>query len=233
MHFYNFNIGDYTSHTTGLSHLEDLAYRRLLDLYYLSERPFNGCSTDVQREINMRDYPAEVDYVLSKYFEEIDGCWVNIRADQEIAKYQKMRKTNSKAGKASAKARQSKAIEQPCNDRSTTVQPNKKQELRNKKQETVKPKDITDTNTKKFTPPTVEEIQEYSSLRLKPIDAEKFHDFYQSKGWLIGKNKMKDWKAAVRNWERSNKSTHQSTNGSISTRDTDIRDDLTNTDWAN
>ena len=60
------------------------------------------------------------------------------------------------------------------------------------------------TNTiirdKKFKPPTVQEVQEYSST----IDAERFCDFYESKGWMVGKNKMKDFKAAIRNWERNN-----------------------------
>lgn len=51
----------------------------------------------------------------------------------------------------------------------------------------------------RFKPPTIQDIKEY-----KPeIDAGKFHDFYESKGWMIGKSKMKDWKAAARNWARS------------------------------
>lgn len=53
---------------------------------------------------------------------------------------------------------------------------------------------------KGFEIPTVIQIQDYSST----IDAERFYDFYESKGWLIGKNKMKCWKSAVRNWERNN-----------------------------
>lgn len=54
-------------------------------------------------------------------------------------------------------------------------------------------------NTKgaaKFVPPTVEEVQKYTP----EVDAHKFVNFYESKGWMVGKNKMKSWKAAVRNW---------------------------------
>lgn len=54
-----------------------------------------------------------------------------------------------------------------------------------------------------FTPPTVEEVREYCKSRNNNIDPEQFYDFYESKGWMIGKNRMKDWKAAVRTWERS------------------------------
>lgn len=56
-----------------------------------------------------------------------------------------------------------------------------------------------------FIPPSVEEVEQYCIERNNNIDAQSFIDFYESKGWMIGKNKMKDWKAAVRTWERSRK----------------------------
>lgn len=59
--------------------------------------------------------------------------------------------------------------------------------------------------TKHFIPPSVEEVEQYCLERSNNIDAQSFIDFYESKGWMIGKNKMKDWKAAVRTWERSRK----------------------------
>lgn len=60
-------------------------------------------------------------------------------------------------------------------------------------------------NIKRFTPPTYEQVSTYCKERNNTVDAERFYDFYESKGWMVGKNKMKDWKAAVRNWERSSK----------------------------
>lgn len=57
--------------------------------------------------------------------------------------------------------------------------------------------------TKKFIKPTVEEIREYCTSRRNSVDAEKFHDYYEANGWKIGKNSMKDWKAAVRTWEKN------------------------------
>ncbi len=53
-----------------------------------------------------------------------------------------------------------------------------------------------------FTPPTLQEVQEYCRERGNSVDPQRFLDFYEAKGWMIGKNKMKDWKAAVRTWER-------------------------------
>lgn len=55
-----------------------------------------------------------------------------------------------------------------------------------------------------FKPPTLEEVKEYCFERNNGIDAQQFIDFYSSKGWMIGKNKMKDWKAAVRTWGQRN-----------------------------
>lgn len=55
---------------------------------------------------------------------------------------------------------------------------------------------------KKFTTPTIEEVRAYCVERENHVDPGKFIDFYESKGWLIGKNPMKDWQAAIRNWEK-------------------------------
>lgn len=54
----------------------------------------------------------------------------------------------------------------------------------------------------RFTPPTMEEVAAYCSERGNSVDAERFCSFYQSNGWKVGKNPMKDWKAAVRTWEK-------------------------------
>ena len=56
---------------------------------------------------------------------------------------------------------------------------------------------------KKFIPPSVDEVRAYCQERNNKVDAQSFVDFYESKGWYVGKNKMKDWKAAVRTWEKS------------------------------
>lgn len=62
---------------------------------------------------------------------------------------------------------------------------------------------VTETRVKRFTPPTADEVRAYCLERKNSVDAEKFIDHYSSNGWRVGKNPMKDWKAAVRTWERS------------------------------
>jgi DNA-binding transcriptional ArsR family regulator len=58
---------------------------------------------------------------------------------------------------------------------------------------------------KKFKIPTVEEVTDYCRERNNTLDAQNFIDFYSSKGWLVGKNKMKDWQACIRTWETNDK----------------------------
>ena len=69
-----------------------------------------------------------------------------------------------------------------------------------------------ESKSKRFTPPTLEEVQAYCAERNNNIDPQHFIDYYTSNGWLVGKNKMKDWKAAVRTWERNGYSSNKSNN---------------------
>jgi uncharacterized protein YdaU (DUF1376 family) len=120
MHYYQFNIGDYVSHTRHLSPIEDIAYRRLLDAYYLSERPLNAGIASVARQIGMREYEQEVGLVLEEFFVINEDGWTSNRADKEIAHFHSKIEQASRAGKASAERR--------SNARSTDVQPTNNQE---------------------------------------------------------------------------------------------------------
>jgi len=96
--------------------MEDLAYRRILDSYYLTERPLNGSPTDVAREIGMIDHVEAVKFVLSKFFcETTENQWENDRCEREIEHFKGKQQQASNAGKASAQRR--------SNVRSTDVQP--------------------------------------------------------------------------------------------------------------
>jgi len=88
MHYYQFHIGDYKSHTHHLTVLEDIAYRRLLDHYYLHEAPIK--QRDIARQIGMRDHEQEVLSVLNEFFVSTDKGFVSARADEEIGKYREM-----------------------------------------------------------------------------------------------------------------------------------------------
>lgn len=61
----------------------------------------------------------------------------------------------------------------------------------------------TTTKRKRFEKPSISDIKQYCIERNNNVNAEQFYDYYESNGWKVGKNSMKDWKAAVRTWERS------------------------------
>ena len=228
MHYYQLNIGDYASHTRGLSDMEDLAYRRMIDQYYLDEQPFNGCSTDVARMVGMREHEDSVAYVLNRFFEQIDGRWVHHRIESDIAAFRDKQEKASAAGKASAKSRAkskeyksaSTDAQHAFNGRSTDVQPtNNHKPITNKQ--------LKESRAAPFTPPSLSEVADYISENQYPVDPSRFIDFYESKGWMVGKNKMKCWKAAVRTWSKRDDGKSQTS------RQSSIRDELTDTSWAN
>lgn len=69
-------------------------------------------------------------------------------------------------------------------------------------------KDSIDKHNKRFAPPSVEEVRAYCDERNNGIDADEFVDFYTAKGWKVGNQPMKDWKAAVRTWEKRREPTY-------------------------
>ena len=85
----------------------------------------------------------------------------------------------------------------PVTKRYTEIEIEKEIDIEKEKRESEKSK------AKRFTPPTLEDVLAYCNERQNNVDAQHFIDYYTSNGWLVGKNKMKDWKAAVRTWERN------------------------------
>ena len=68
MHYYQFNIADYQSHTKHLTPIEDICYRRLLDWQYMHEKPISSDINSVCRLLMLRDYSTDVEQVLSEFF---------------------------------------------------------------------------------------------------------------------------------------------------------------------
>lgn len=97
MIWYKFHLGDYITHTLHLSDAEDLAYRRLLDLYYMSEKAIPLNTEEVARKIRLDLDITES--VLGEFFEKTPEGYRNSRCDEEIAKYQHQVATNRSLGK--------------------------------------------------------------------------------------------------------------------------------------
>ena len=108
MHYYQFNIGDYIKDTTHLEPMEDLAYRRMIDLYYSTEKALPADVDQIARLTRMRSHSDCIAIVLQDFFTLEDDGYHQFRIDVEIAGYQE----KSDKARNSAKARWKKAREQ-------------------------------------------------------------------------------------------------------------------------
>lgn len=108
MIWYKFHLGDYITHTTHLSDAEDLAYRRLLDLYYMSEEPIPLNTELVARKIRLDLDITES--VLGEFFDKTENGYFNYRCDAEIAKYQAQCSTNRQLGKRGGRPKKTESV---------------------------------------------------------------------------------------------------------------------------
>lgn len=212
MHYYQFNIGDYKSHTDYLEPLEDLAYRRMLDWCYLNEIPLPLDVDEIARLIKMRSHTECIAVVLQDFFERSASGYVQPRIQREVAAYQEKSDKAKKSAEARWKKKPSKINGSgDANALQTECEGNAKHKpLTNNHKPLTK-----ESRARRFTPPTQQEAGNYFLERGSPDavnESDKFIDFYTSKNWMVGKNKMKDWKAAIRNWMRKNDETNQQAN---------------------
>src|SRR5690606_19384541 len=147
-----------------------------------------------------------------EYFEEEDGKWRNRRADREILKWKEM-KDDKGFGAAVANfkrfgtpiperyaERYAERLGERIAERNAGRTPSPSPSPSSPPSPAPKPKSNTGA---RFTPPTLEQVQEYCTERRNNVNPSKFMAYYESNGWRVGKNPMKDWKAAVRTWEGS------------------------------
>ena len=101
MFYYSFHVGDYIHDTAHLSNEEDLAFRRLLDLYYTQEQPIPNKTQEVARRIRMASHVDIVQIVLNEFFvlDKANDCWRHKRCDETIAAYQAKAERNREVGK--------------------------------------------------------------------------------------------------------------------------------------
>ena len=125
--------------------------------------------------------------------------------DRDNATMTGLSEARSKAGKIGAEAKQANSGFAKQNKQMPNL-PSKssydKDKDKDKDKGKDKDKDESITRARRFTPPTLDDVLAYVRERGSDVDPQRFLDFYASKGWMIGKNPMKDWKAAVRTWEK-------------------------------
>lgn len=105
MNYFPFNVGDYAAHTGHLEPMEDLAYRRLLDVYYMREGPLPADIQVTAKLVRMRSMAADVESVLREFFTLTESGWTHTRCESEIARMQDKQEKARASGIASANAR--------------------------------------------------------------------------------------------------------------------------------
>ena len=109
MNYYPFHIGDYIAHTAHLDPIEDCAYRRLLDAYYLNEGPLPADVAMCARQVRMKANLAEVEQVLKEFFELTERGWMHARCEAEIAHMNERSAKARASAEASVNARRAKS----------------------------------------------------------------------------------------------------------------------------
>jgi hypothetical protein len=176
-----FYPGDYLRDTQTLSEKSQVAYDRIM-----CEHMRNICISKQQLKFFTKRLSDEELEEIMFVLTEINGGYQIEWVAESIIK--------RKAYSESRRKNRLKNNEKDMNNISGTYDKHMENENENE--------NISKTKSKKFIIPTIEQIKEYCQERNNNINPDKFHDFYTAKGWMLGKNKMKDWKAAIRTWEK-------------------------------
>jgi len=142
-------------------------------------------STSVEQVLTVVDACIELEL-----FERQGDAVISVRVLENIEHREYIRGQRSKAGKRSASVRQM----------STSVEQNPTKERKEKER---KENNSKESKRRVFKPPTQLEVKQYCKERNNTVNVNKWMAHYEANGWMVGKNKMKDWKAAVRTWENN------------------------------
>lgn len=180
-------------------------------IFYRSfQKAIDACSQDDQLLI----YKAIANYALDRVEPDLSGvakvCWVLIKPQLdanwkrydngckggEFGKKGGAPKGNKNANKGKTTPKQPQ--ENPTAVEITTPNNNVNNNLNNN--DNSNDNVLNKRETKRFSKPTIEELEKYISENSYSISAKAFYDYYEANGWMVGRNKMKDWRAAVRSW---------------------------------
>lgn len=193
MHHYPFHVGDYILDTAHLEPMEDLAYRKLLDLYYTSETPIPLETDLVSRRLRLGS--EVVSKVLNEFFELRETGWHQARCDAEIADYkaraERARANGMSGGRPKNKGRKPTRLSLGSQNKPTS-NPDETGLKANQNQEP-------EPRTKSIC--TLDEAVAFVvELGLPASDGEACFHKWEGNGWTNGGKKIKDWKATIRSW---------------------------------
>jgi uncharacterized protein YdaU (DUF1376 family) len=193
MHFYSFHPGDYLRDTAHLTPLEDIAYRRLLDLYYSSELPIPLETQSVSRRLRLDT--QIIDLILKEFFQETPDGWRQPRCDVEIAAYKATCERNRKNGKAGGRPKKTQSVSvglPAVTENEPTGKPTRSQEPLTSTSPHTLPghaHEAEPTEEEEYWPdpreyPTVETVRQWAQqVMAPPACADKWHATRVSENW--------------------------------------------------
>ena len=204
MNYYPFHMGDYSVHTGHLDLLEDLAYRRCLDFYYLHESPLPKDVTKLAKLIRMPDHASTVQNILNEFFIQEDDCWRHLRCDEELQKMQEKRIKAQASAQASVNARKANA-QRTLNERSTDVKLPTPTPIPNiKAPEVTKPDGVSDSVWQEFCSHRKSKKAKVTQLVIDGITAEA-----KKAGWpledVLKEIIVRNWQSFKAEWVNNNK----------------------------
>ena len=205
MHYYSFHVSDYIHDTAHLSNYEDLAFRRLLDLYYTSEKPIPNQTHEVARRIRMSNQINAVQTVLEEFFmfDMENNFWFHKRCDETIAAYQAKAERNREVGKLGGRPKSNPDANQEETQVVSKHNPNQEpitinhKPIKENKRGSRLPQDWFLTKA----------MGDWATQERPDLDvrqaAEQFKDYWVAQA---GQKGVKlDWDATWRNWVRNTK----------------------------
>ena len=190
---FQFYASDFLVDTAEMTNQEVGVYIRLLSHQWVN----NGLNSDPNRLANVVgiDLLEVWDDIKHKFDLCDDGKLKNSKLEKVRQTQINYRNKQSEAGKRGAAKRWDNNPNGNPNGENMALQSSSSSSVSQKKGKT------------KFAPPSLDEVRDYIIEKHYRVDSFQFIDFYQSKGWMVGKNKMKDWKACVRTWEKRDNGT--------------------------
>lgn len=214
MHYYPHHIADYRSDTAHLSNEEDLAYRRLLEMYYDTEKPIPLETEWVARRLRVGT--ESVSTVLRDFFDETDAGWVHTRCERVISEYHGRAERARQNGKNGGRPRNPVGSESVASGppEQTGLKANQKQNQKQNQEPELEPKpslEMESDSISVLAPPPKARRRQQLPPDFYPnetginaagqkginvaIELEKFRNYHQGKGSV-----MADWQAAWRTW---------------------------------
>lgn len=187
MHYYQHHIGDFIKDTANLDDHQLATYLRMIWSYYSSEKLIPLDVEDVA--FAMRSDVKTVRLLLRHFFKETENGWSHSRCDREIEEYRI--KGEKARNSANARWNNANALRKHSEGKANATIFDANQEP------------ITKNHKPMFIRPSIDDLKKHILEKGLNVDAEKFFAFYESNGWKVGKNAMKNWQMALVTWNKS------------------------------